>query len=55
MRKMQEIQPEVKAIQDRYSKLKATDPGEAEDESGDDGAVPGEEGQPGQPAASRCC
>ena len=26
MRKMQEIQPEVKAIQDRYSKLKATDP-----------------------------
>jgi YidC/Oxa1 family membrane protein insertase len=27
MRKMQAIQPEVKAIQDRYSKLKATDPG----------------------------
>jgi YidC/Oxa1 family membrane protein insertase len=27
MRKMQEIQPEVKAIQERYSKLKATDPG----------------------------
>ena len=27
MRKMQEISPEVKAIQDRYSKLKATDPG----------------------------
>ena len=27
MRKMQEIQPDVKAIQDRYSKLKATDPG----------------------------
>jgi YidC/Oxa1 family membrane protein insertase len=26
MRKMQEIQPEVKAIQDRYSKLKASDP-----------------------------
>jgi YidC/Oxa1 family membrane protein insertase len=26
MRKMQEIQPEVKTIQDRYSKLKATDP-----------------------------
>jgi YidC/Oxa1 family membrane protein insertase len=26
MRKMQELQPEVKAIQDRYSKLKATDP-----------------------------
>lgn len=29
MRKMQEIQPEVKAIQDRYSKLKATDPAKA--------------------------
>ena len=27
MRKMQEIQPEAKAIQDRYSKLLATDPG----------------------------
>jgi YidC/Oxa1 family membrane protein insertase len=27
MRKMQEIQPEAKAIQERYSKLKATDPG----------------------------
>jgi YidC/Oxa1 family membrane protein insertase len=26
MRKMQEIQPQVKAIQDRYSKLKVTDP-----------------------------
>jgi YidC/Oxa1 family membrane protein insertase len=26
MRKMQQIQPEVKAIQDRYAKLKATDP-----------------------------
>ena len=26
MRKMQEIQPEVKSIQERYSKLKATDP-----------------------------
>ena len=26
MRKMQEIQPEVKAIQDRYARLKATDP-----------------------------
>src|SRR5215203_2675823 len=27
MRKMQEIQPEVKSIQDRYSKLKMSDPG----------------------------
>ncbi len=26
MRKMQEIQPEIKAIQDRYAKLKTTDP-----------------------------
>ncbi len=26
MRKMQEIQPQVKAIQDRFSKMKATDP-----------------------------
>ncbi|MES1254323.1 MAG: membrane protein insertase YidC [Acidobacteriota bacterium] len=26
MRKMQELQPQIKAIQDRYSKLKATDP-----------------------------
>jgi len=26
MRKMQELQPEIKAIQDRYGKLKATDP-----------------------------
>ena len=32
MRKMQEIQPEVKAIQDRYAKLKTTDPAQAEDE-----------------------
>ena len=40
MRKMQEIQPEAKAIQERYAKLKATDPGEAEDEPGDDGALP---------------
>jgi YidC/Oxa1 family membrane protein insertase len=27
MRKLQEIQPEIKAIQERYSKLKMTDPG----------------------------
>src|SRR6185312_4575530 len=26
MRKMQELQPEVKAIQDRYAKFKTTDP-----------------------------
>ena len=29
MRKMQDVQPEVKAIQDRYSKLKMSDPGRA--------------------------
>src|SRR4029078_9520552 len=29
MRKMQEVQPEVKAIQDRYAKLKMSDPGRA--------------------------
>lgn len=29
MRKMQEIQPEAKAIQERYSKLKSTDPAKA--------------------------
>ncbi len=29
MRKMQEVQPEMKAIQDRYAKLKMTDPGRA--------------------------
>ena len=29
MRKMQEVQPEAKAIQDRYSKLKMSDPGRA--------------------------
>jgi YidC/Oxa1 family membrane protein insertase len=29
MRKMQEIQPQVKAIQDRYAKLKTTDPAKA--------------------------
>ena len=32
MRKMQELQPQVKAIQDRYAKLKMTDPGAPEDE-----------------------
>lgn len=29
MRKMQELQPQVKAIQERYSKMKMTDPGRA--------------------------
>ena len=48
MRKMQEIQPQVKAIQDRYAKLKVTDPAQAEDEHGDDGALPREGRQPGE-------
>ena len=39
MRKMQELQPQMKAIQDRYAKLKVTDPERAEDEHGDDGAL----------------
>ena len=48
MRKMQEIQPQVKAIQDRYGKLKATDPDAAEDEHGDDESLQGEGREPGQ-------
>ena len=32
MRKMQELQPQLKAIQDRYANLKVTDPARAEDE-----------------------
>ena len=48
MRKMQEIQPEAKAIQERYAKLKATDPGEPEDEPGADGALPRARRQPGE-------
>ena len=48
MRKMQEIQPEVKAIQDRYAKLKMTDPAQAEDEHGADGALPRARRQSGE-------
>ena len=40
MRKMQEIQPEVKAIQDRYANLKMTRSGETEDEHRADEPVP---------------
>ena len=39
MRKMQELQPQVKAIQDRYAKLKMTDPERSEDEHRADGAL----------------
>ena len=48
MRKMQEIQPQLKVIQDRYAHLKMTDPARAQDERGSDGALPGEGRQPGQ-------
>ena len=41
MRKMQDVQPEVKAIQDRYKDLKMSDPARGEDEHGDDGALQG--------------
>ena len=48
MRKMQDVQPEVKAIQDRYAKLKMSDPARGEDEPGDDGALQGARRQPGE-------
>ena len=47
MRKMQELQPQMKAIQDRYAKLKMSDPGAAEDEQGGDGALQAARRQPG--------
>ena len=47
MRKMQEIQPQMKAIQDRYAKLKVTDPGAPEDAGRGDGALSIEGGEPG--------
>ena len=48
MRKMQEIQPQVKAIQDRYAKLKMTDPGAPEDERRGDGALQAARRQSGE-------
>ena len=45
MRKMQEIQPQVKAIQDRYTKLKVDRSRAAENEHRDDGALPPEGSQ----------
>ena len=48
MRKMQELQPEVKAIQDRYAKLKMTDPGAAEDERRADEPLPRARREPGE-------
>ena len=55
MRKMQELQPEVKAIQDRYAKLKMSDPGAAEDERRADEPVPRARRQSRRAAACRCC
>ncbi len=48
MRKMQELQPEVKAIQDRYAKLKMTDPGSAEDERRADESLSRARREPGE-------
>ena len=39
MRKMQALQPQVKAIQDRYAKLKMTDPAQSEEAGRDHGAL----------------
>ena len=40
MRKMQALQPQLKAIQDHYAGLKVTDPAQAEDEHGDHESLP---------------
>ena len=48
MRKMQEIQPQVKAIQDRYENLKATDPAKQKMNARDDVPLQGEGRQPGE-------
>ena len=55
MRRMQEIQPEVKAIQDRYAKLKMTDPGAAEDEHRADELSIASAASTRRAAACRCC
>ena len=55
MRKMQEIQPEVKAIQDRYAKLKMTRSGAAEDERRADESVSRARRQSGERLRARCC
>ena len=48
MRKMQEIQPQMKAIQDRYAKYKVTDPERQKMNTRGDGAVQGQGREPGQ-------
>ena len=48
MRKMQEVQPEVKAIQDRYAKLKMSDPARQKMNVGADEAVPRARRQSGE-------
>ena len=46
MRKMQALQPQLKAIQDHYAGLKVTDPAQAEDEHGDHESLPREGREP---------
>jgi YidC/Oxa1 family membrane protein insertase len=48
MRRMQELQPQLKAIQDRYANLKLADPGTSEDEYRGDEPLSRERRQPGQ-------
>ena len=48
MRRMQALQPQLKAIQDRYSGLKMTDPGRQKMNIRDHGAVQREGRQPGE-------
>ncbi|MCK7483662.1 MAG: YidC/Oxa1 family membrane protein insertase [Candidatus Moduliflexus flocculans] len=48
MKKMQELKPEIDAIQARYGKLKATDPGQAEDEPGGHGGLQAARREPRQ-------
>jgi len=54
MRKMQEIQPEVKAIQERYKNLKATDPAKQKMNT-EMMALYKERASTRPAAASRCC
>ena len=55
MRQMQELQPQLKAIQDRYANLKVTDPAQAEDEHRDHEPLSREGRESRRAAAFRCC
>ncbi|MGC4081850.1 MAG: membrane protein insertase YidC [Vicinamibacterales bacterium] len=55
MRKMQEIQPEAKAIQEAVLEIQGDRPSQAEDESGDDGAVPVRTASTRRAVAFRSC